>query len=478
MAELAISNVVTISVSEPGAGIGEYNTSNLACFTAEPPGEGFGDDGYKLYVEPTEVGTDFGTDSQTYKAALAIFSQSPNILANNGYLVVISMVAAVQSFALTGVPASGSFTLAFGGSIGTTAAINWNDTASAIQTKLRVLPGLENAVVTGSLASQEIEVALHTYGPVTLPTPGGVGLQTSAPAAITITPATETAGETIAAAITRTVSVVQYFGLMGTDIYSQTDMLAAAAVIQALPTKIGFFVQTDEASVEVGGSLDLLRSGGFDQSRGLFYGDDETNSDPIIMQASYAGRALSTNFEGSNTTQNMNLKDLTGVQPDATMTQTLKQKCDDAGADIYASIQGVAKVLCSGENTFFDRVYNRLAYVGSLQVAIFNVLAQTSTKIPQTESGVQSLKSAARQVCEQYVTNQFLAPGTWTSPTTFGNQQDLYDNVSQRGYYIYSQPISQQSPASRAARIAPLMQIAAKEAGAIDKATVLVNINA
>lgn len=379
MSELNISNVINISVSAAGPGAGEYNTSNLAIFTDDDFESSFGDDGYKIYLSPTEVGVDFGTDSNTYKMALSIFSQQPNILANRGYLVVIP----------------------------------FDD----------------------------------TYG-----------------------------AETLADAISRTEDLVQYFGILTTGELTESPLLAAAAVIQTL-NKIGFFVGTSEADIEEDGKLDKLRSGGFTQTRGLYYGDGD-EIDALQFTAAYAGRGLSTVFSGSNTTQNMHLKTLSGIQPDSTVTQTILNKAKTAGVDVYASIQGVAKTLCSGENSFFDQVYNLRWFVGALEIAGFNVLAQVSTKIPQTEQGVGSLKSAYRRVCEQAISNQYLAPGAWNSPNTFGSQAEFFDNISQFGYYIYSNPVALQSSADREARLAPLIQIAVKEAGAIDSSTVIINVNA
>jgi hypothetical protein len=375
MAQLDLSNIINISVSQSPAGIGALNTSNIALFSTETPGGTFPSGGYGIYLSPDGVATDFGSSSTTYKMALAVFSQSPNILANGGYLVVIPFLSA----------------------------------------------------------------------------------------------------ETLDAAITRTKDLVQYFGIMSTRIETQVDMLAAAAVVQALP-KIAFFVSKTSTDVASGGKLDLLRSGNFTHSRGLYYGASAT-VDALIMMASYAGRGLSTNFSGSNTTQTMQLKDLAGVQPDSSMTQTIYNNCLTAGVDVYASVQGVAKVLTSGANGFFDDVYNLQWFVIGLQVAGFNALAQSSTKIPQTENGVSALKSAYRQVCEQGVNNQYIAPGQWTSATTFGSLTDFLANISQRGYYIYSSPVSQQLATDRAARKAPLIQIAIKEAGAIHSSSVIVNVN-
>lgn len=470
MAQLDISNIINISVSQTPSGINAFNTSNLAHFTAEPYAVSFGTSGYKIYLSPADVATDFGTNSKTYQMALAVFSQKPNILAGNGSFIVIPYVVEVQTITPSAAPASGTYELNFGSDV--TAAINWNDTAAQIQAKVRTLTGLEAATVTGTLATLVTVTFNGYYGNAALMTVTNNTLN----GGITLAIAQATAGETFGPAITRTQGLVQYFGAMTDNILDQTDTLAAAAVIQAM-NKIGFFIQSDPAEVDPGGILDLLRTGSFTQSRGLFYGDG-TTQDALNMMAAYAGRGLSVNFDGSNTTITMHLKDLATIQPDTTMTQTLLDACGAAGADVYASFQGVAKVFTSGENSFFDQVYNLQAFVGALQVAGFNFLAQSSTKVPQTENGMQGLKAAYRQVCEQYVSNQWLAPGTWNSPTTFGNQQDLFDNIEQRGYYIYSAPVSQQSQAARAARQAPLVQIACKESGAIQSSDVIVYVNA
>lgn len=373
--ELSIANVITISVAEAQAGLGQYNTSNIAMFTYDTPNPVF-DDGFKIYLEPSEVGDDFGTGSDTYKMALSIFAQQPNILAGGGYLVIIP-------FELS---------------------------------------------------------------------------------------------ETLAEAITRTTDLVQYFGIMATQTQNNDDSLDAAAVVQDL-NKILFLVNRDESSLDVNATFDLIRQAHYTKTRCLYYGSESDNP-ALYMMAAYAGRGLSTDFTGSNTTETMHLKDLIGVVADPSMTQTLLNKAQAAGVDVYPSLQGVAKVFCSGANHFFDQVYNLEWFVGALEVAGFNYLAQSSTKIPQTENGMDGLKGAYRSVCEQGITNQYGAPGSWTSPTTFGNQPDFLQNIAQRGYYIFSTPIALQNQADREDRKAPLIQIAFKEAGAIHSSHVIVNINA
>jgi len=475
MGELALSNIISVSVSEQGAGAGEYNTSNLAIFTEEVPlDDSEFSSGYKIYVSPSEVAEDFGTASQTYAQAVKIFSQQPNILANNGYLVVIPYLYEIQTFSFNAAPASGSFKANFGGS--STDVIPYNATSSSVQTLIRTLPGLGEATVSGSIsASTSLAIAFRGYyGNAAAMTISNNTLLTAGSASVAVAVATSQGGETLGPAVTRSEGLVQYFGLMGTQIFPQADMLAAAAIVQAM-NKVAFFVGNLSADVAVGGMLDLLRSNNYSKSRGLFYGGTEVAA--LDFLSAYAGRGLSTNFSGSNTTQTMHLKDLVGVTADPSMTQSLLVLCTAAGADVYASFQGIPKVFCSGENEFFDYVYGLGWFVGAIEIAGFNFLAQAATKIPQTESGMDGLKGAYRKICEQGVANQWMAPGTWNSSITFGNQSDFLENIVQRGYYIYSGPIATQTAAAREARQAPLVQIAVKLAGAIHSSTVIVYVN-
>ena len=269
---LPLSTVLNVSLSQTPTGISEYNTSNLALFSSDPYAMSFGSLGYKIYFEPTSVGVDFGTASSTYNQAVAIFSQQPNILNNNGYLVIIPFVEAQQTIAFSGVAASGAFTLYFG-SYGTTASISYDKTAAQIQTIIRALTGLGQVVVTGSIASQSLLIDFQgVYGAVTLATTPANTLETAGSASITITPTTSQAGETINAAILRTFSLVSYFGILANQFFPQADVLAAAATVQTL-NAIALWVSYTEADIQAGGTIDLLRTGSFFQNRGLFYGD-------------------------------------------------------------------------------------------------------------------------------------------------------------------------------------------------------------
>jgi hypothetical protein len=90
---------------------------------------------------------------------------------------------------------------------------------------------------------------------------------------------------------------------------------------------------------------------------------------------------------------------------------------------------------------------------------------------------MDGLKNAYRLVMSQAVNNGIVAPGLWNSSTVFGNPANLIRTVGDIGYYVYSIPVNQQLPADRVARKAPLIQIAAKMAGAIHQSSVVVQVN-
>jgi len=486
---LPITDVVNVSVATVQQGANAYNTGNLALITRDAYNAStFGSLGYKIYQSPTQVGTDFGTSSNTYLMAVSVFSQQPNILAPGGSLIVIPYLTtaqtAVQQITFVGgtnSAVSGHYVLNYNSN--PTAQIQWNASATDIQNALQAVSGLGSVTVSGTAAAGFTVTFTGVSGAASLLTVTSNTLVDANNVTVVPTPVTTVIGstaETLDRAINRTQGLVQYFGIMTAEIVPQAVMLLAAAEVQALNCLL-FVTSYTTADVATGGMLDLLRSGGYTHTRAVPYFENNTALQPttsLQYMAAYAGLGLSTIFTGSNTTQTMDLKSLSGINPDPSMSPTLYALCQAAGADVYANIQGVSKVLCSNANDWYDNQYNLLWFAGALQIAGFNYLATVSTKIPQTEAGMTGLKTALRAICQQAVTNQMLAPGSWTSPTTFGVQSDLYNNIAQFGYYIYSAPISQQLQTARVARQAPLCQIGVKFAGAIQSSSIVVYVNA
>jgi hypothetical protein len=372
MAIISPSEVITISVSTPPAGLAPYSVNNLMVLTRETPVVAV-DGSFAVYTNPTDVAAQWGTESDTYAAAVAVFAQSPNIISGGGKL----LVAPVGS------------------------------------------------------------------------------------------------GENLATAIARVQPLV-YFGGCG-FVFSQTDaeILAGATLCQSLKIKL-FVVSSDTADLAASGELEQFYGASLTRARGLLH----TNSEQAqAFLWGYAGRAMSTNFSGVNTCQTMHLKQISGVTADGGLTSAILATAKAAGVEVYGSVAGRSTLLTSGANGYWDDVYNLDAFVADMEVSGFNVLATAGTKVPQTEAGMDLLKEAYGKVCEKYVTNGFIGAGTWTGTGTFGDPEDFRRNILEKGYYIYSIPLSQQTQADREARIAPVCMVAIKYQGAIHSSSVIINVN-
>lgn len=291
--------------------------------------------------------------------------------------------------------------------------------------------------------------------------------------------------ETVAAAIARTLNTVFYFGVL-LDFEQladdPTEFATLAAYCQA-NTKLLVYTSSNIADLQPGSGLDLVRQASESLVRCCYYGNALLNGAAAqqtqIFSAAYAGRGLSTNFNAAATSTTLNGKQLVGITPDQTLNQTYLEQADAAGVDVYGGFQGFACLKTSGANVYFDQAYQRQWLAFALQTAGFNYLVTVGTKIPQTEDGMNGLKDAYIQVLKQAVANGYLGVGlTWNSATSFGNRADLVRNVLEQGFYIYSLPINQQAQTARAARQAPVVQIAAQEAGAIHSSAVIVNVEA
>lgn len=371
---LSIANVVNISVANPPAGLQDYRINNLALFTKEVPLEALAGD-FAIYLDPADVATDWGSNSEAYAQAVSIFSQSPNILDGGGQLIIVPM-----------------------------------EVGDTLTTKL------------ASIAAQVF------FG-------GAI-----------------------------------YGGYAPLD----AELLTAAAAYQAAK-KMLFVSQYLTTSLDGGGIINSIQAATLTYARCLLYTPGATQARQ--MAAAYAGRAMCVEFNGSQTMLTMHMKELIGITPDPGITQTILNTCGTVGADVYTYIGPLPKVFCSGGNTFYDQIYGTLWMIFALQVAVFNAIATTPTKIPQTEQGMSILRNAVTSVLQLAVVNGFSAPGAWNSPQLFGNPAELRENVLLFGWYIYSAPVNLQSQTQREDRIAPLIQAAVKLAGAVHSANVIVYLN-
>ncbi len=129
-------------------------------------------------------------------------------------------------------------------------------------------------------------------------------------------------------------------------------------------------------------------------------------------------------------------------------------------------------VMASGQ--FFDVIHDTDWLQNAVQTAVYNVLYTATTKVPQTDAGMNLITGAIASVMQQAVNNGVVAPGTWNGPA-FG--QIATGSFLKTGYYIYASSIATQSQADRSARIAPPIQVAVKLAGAIQTVDIMISVN-
>ncbi|GHU29293.1 hypothetical protein FACS1894152_7610 [Bacilli bacterium] len=140
----------------------------------------------------------------------------------------------------------------------------------------------------------------------------------------------------------------QVFFEAGLPLFDETDvnLQASADFISDKPQML-IIPESDPSYLETGSLFDNIRVGLQTKARCLYYGDDENK---FLFASAYLGNWLTANFNGSNTLRNLHAKSLTGILPDGTVSQTLLDKAQTVGADVYVSTAGVGAVFCSGRN--------------------------------------------------------------------------------------------------------------------------------
>jgi hypothetical protein len=139
----------------------------------------------------------------------------------------------------------------------------------------------------------------------------------------------------------------------------------------------------------------------------------------------------------------------------------------------YANFYNIFEQGVMANGQFFDEVVQLDILANRIQLVIMDLLYQ-NPKIPQTDGGVAILISNINQQCDFAVTTGFIAPGVWNNLPVL-NLSTGYSLP--KGYVVQAATIASQSQVDRAARKAPPIYVAIKEAGAIHSALITVNVN-
>lgn len=289
--------------------------------------------------------------------------------------------------------------------------------------------------------------------------------------------------ETTQAAIIRAQNLVQFFGVLIDEELADSAPSTFQELANFIQTQnmMLFYCSSNPNDINPGGAIDLVRQANDENTRCFYYGTPLLNGAGVqqtqIFAAAYAARLLSVNFNAANSTLTMNGKQLNGITQDNTLTSGIITAAQAAGASVYGNFSSFVCLLESGANNWSDQVYNQIWLAMDLQYTGFGTIVGQQTKLPITDPGVTILKNSLVTVMNTAVNNGFIAPGSWPSGSdTFGNQNLFLQNIATFGFYVFAAPVASLTQAQLQSRTAPPIQIAALSAGAIHRASIIIQV--
>ena len=490
---LPVSRVVAVSVSLTPAGAQAQSLSNLLVLgnaaIIDPV------ERYRTYSQLTDVANDFGTAGNEYLAASLWFAQRPQPTA----LIIGRWINAPASGGLRGAPltaaqkviaqfnaiSTGAFSYSKdgGASVQTTPAINLtgaanlNAVAALVQGSMVGVTVSYNAIIGRFEFTSATTGAASAVGFLTAPATGVDisallgGLVTSLGSYVFVGQIAETA----AAAVANFDNLIgqRWYGL-NIPAAVNADHLAVAALIEGMNNKHVYGVTTQDANVMMASATSDIAF----QLQALGYSRTLTqfSSSNALAVVSAMGRMLTTDFRGNSTAITLKFKQEVGVIAEQLSTSQANA-VEGKNANIFVAYDNLTNIIENGvmaNGTFFDIITGTDWAATDIQRSVYNLLYTSTTKIPQTDAGMQLLTTAVEATCAQGVVNGLFAPGIWNSGG-FGllKQGDFMP----KGYYVYSPPVNLQNQADRAARMASPIQVAVKLAGAIHSVSVAITVN-
>ena len=496
---VSINNVVTVTLLQSGALAMADNPNVVTMLTSEQQGPLSSASRYRIYADSDSVATDFGTASKAYDFALSFFGTSPNATNAGGFLVigywrgaeetVVATSASLNGAQLSEATIVGALQQVADGTLtvdvdGTPEALTGLDFQSA--TTLAAIVDVIDAELTGATASisdQRVVITSDTSGAsstVTFASDPGTGtfigqtlaLTTGSGGFLTQGAAAETlTAETKLAAITELFAQVKFRGAMFIDNPTDEESKALAEFGQANDVlQYDVFDAPANLTVDPTNVVWDIKLSSLTNYRMLF-----SKAGNRKLAASYMARAHTVNFAAENSALTMHLKELSVAAEEYTQTQV--NQAQTVGLDLYTTIKLTPAILTSGANGFTDYAYNIISFSDYLQIDMYNLLKSTGTKIPQTTRGINQLVDQAEKTTIQFVRAGVFAPGTWSSPDTFGDLDTFKRGISNNGFYWLAGSLSAQAQNSREARESPVLSGAVKMAGAVHSVDLIVRVN-
>lgn len=501
MSNTEVNRTVRVTLLPEGRAIAADNMNVIAILTDER-GVLNSENRYMI-VNPTEVAGIFGTYSKANEWALTVGATTPNATQVGGALVIgyhrstdetIDEVSATLTgeqvdetlvINSTSSITQGSFTIEVDGVLTTVTDMNLSTAADLAGIVTALNTALDNALTPGAVvASLGDSKIILTGGAGTGKTLSALDVAGEGSPVSTLLGLSQTAGATLVQgadavtlspetrleALTELKALVNFKGVVTTDRILDNEVLPIATWAEA--NKVLFynvFKGSQYAIQKNSNPCWQVRMAGLKAFR-MLWGSDRK------LAVAYMARMHTVNFNGENTAITMNLKELPIVAEP--IGDDLWVKLKNIGLDVYTTTKGEPNVLCSNGNGFVDNEYNLTAFVDSVQTDVFNLLKTTPTKIAQTERDGAALVDTAEKTSRRFARANVIGAGEWTNPATFDNVDVFKRAIRLNGFHWMLGSFADQPAADRQNRIAPVLQGAIKNAGAIHEVDVIILFNA
>lgn len=442
----------------------------------------------RLYKSADAVAQDFGTTSNEYKGAALYFAQAPQPTtlfigrwAKENAPAILKggvLMEDQQNIEIFKAITSGDLTLIIDGKKKSCTGINLSETSNLNGVASLISVALGNAICVWNSIAGQFTVTSNTTGKTATITVADDSILASAMGLTQATGAYAVEGvdaETLmdALAILSNMSN-DWYGLTVVAPTTDDETIDAAKYIEAAGVSRIFGVTTQFAGTLTAAiKTDLASKLKALTLKRTFI---QYSSSSPFAACSIFGRAFTVNFQGSNTTITLKFKQEPACKAE-TLTESQAKALQDKNCNVFVRYNNDTAIIQEGvmsNGYFFDEVHGTDWLQNDVQTAIYNLLYTSTTKIPQTDAGVNQIVTTVEARLDQAVKNGLVAAGVWNADG-FGALSR--GQTLSKGYYVYAPPVAEQSQADREARKAPTLQAAIKLAGAIHFVDLIINVN-
>lgn len=449
-----------------------------------------GSERIRSYTTLEAVAEDFGLSAPEYLAAELYFSQTPRPRTLN---IARWFPAAVSAFLRGGTAQTvlaswnaiedGAFKIEIDGAEASLSGLDFSLAASMAEVAAVIDAALATVDAgcswdgTRFVVTADSTGAESTLGYATAPSAGAdVGAMAGLTADLAYVPVPGFDAETPAECAATLADVSpEWYGLMFAATAAITDEqhVAAAGFIEGASKSRVYGATVTDTRILSASYTDDLASQLKTLSRKRSVVQYSANAHAV---ASFFGRAFTVNFSANRSTITLKFKQQPSVAAE-TLTETQATALKNKNCNVFVNYDNDTAIIQEGvvgSGAYFDEVHGLDWLQNAVQTECYNLLYQSKTKIPQTESGVGQIKARIASVFREAVANGLIAPGVWNADGFGQLEQGQY---LPQGWYIYSQPIVDQAQSEREARKAPPIQCAVKLAGAVHFVDVQIDVN-